>query len=72
MGRLHKGYEQYYLDEITNHADELPTDEKCIQALLSKENSLKHKKDETLAKKLLKLAKAKEMGIRCNSEERLM
>ena len=43
MGRLEKGYEQYYLDEITNHAHELPNDEKCILAMLSKENTRKHK-----------------------------
>ena len=42
MGRETKGYEQYYLDEITNHADELPCDKKCIKSLLTKENILRH------------------------------
>lgn len=42
MGKLKKGYEKYYLDEITNHADELPADKKCIKSLLSKENILKY------------------------------
>ena len=42
MGKLKKGYEQYYLDEITNHTEELPADNKCIKSLLSKENILRH------------------------------
>ena len=42
MGKLKKGYEQFYLDEIINHADELPADIKCIKSLLSKENILRH------------------------------
>lgn len=54
MGRLERGYEKFYLDEITNHADEMPGDEKCIRSLLSKQNTLKNKNDEILAKKLLK------------------
>ena len=42
MGRDKKGYSQFYIDEITNHFDEFPADDKCIKSLLSKENILKH------------------------------
>ena len=69
MGKLKKGYGAYYLDEITNHADELPVDEKCIKSLLSKENTLRHKADEILAKKLLKAARAKSLGAKVSEEE---
>ena len=72
MGRLERGYEKFYLDEITNHADEMPGDEKCIRSLLSKQNTLKNKNDEILAKKLLKQAKNRALGIKSNSEERLL
>ena len=54
MGRLKKGYEKFYLDEITNHAHELPVDAKCIRSCLSKENTLKAKQEDELAKKLLR------------------
>ena len=69
MGKLKKGYGAYYLDEITNHADELPCDEKCIKSLLSKENTLRHKADEILARKLLKAARAKSLGAKGSEEE---
>ena len=42
MGRLKKGFEQFYMEEITKHYDELPEAERCIKSLLSKENILRH------------------------------
>ena len=71
MGRIKKGYEQFYIDELTNHADELPQEEKCIKSLLTKENILRHKRDERVAKRLLKQAKNLQAGQQSQSEERL-
>jgi len=59
MGKSKKGYEQFYTDELCNHLGELPETEKCIKSMLSKENILKHKNDEDLAKKLLRQARQK-------------
>lgn len=59
MGKSKKGYEQFYTDELYNHLGELPETEKCIKSMLSKENILKHKNDEDLAKKLLRQARQK-------------
>lgn len=55
MGRLNKkGYEKFYMEEITQHGHELPSGERCIKSLLTKENILKHQRDEIEAKKLLR------------------
>ena len=58
MGRLNKkGYEKFYMEEITKHGHELPVGDKCIQSLLTKENILRHRRDVIEAKRLLKRAK---------------
>lgn len=56
MGRIGKGFEQFYMEEITKHYDELPEAERCIKSLLSKDNILRHQRDEALAKRLKKQA----------------
>ena len=62
MGRSTRGYDSYFIDELCNHFDELPKTEKCIRSQLTKENILKAKKDEALAKQLLKMAKLRKNG----------
>ena len=71
MGRLNKGYEKFYMEELTQHNHELPSGHRCIKSLLTKENILKHQRDEAVAKRLLKAAKLKqEGGIKSKSVER--
>ena len=68
MGMNGDDYHKFCLDELSKHQDELPKELRCVRSLLTKENTLAHKREEVLSKKLLKEAKKKQLSLYGKSE----